>query len=308
MTNAKQALSKKTNGKPAPQDNVRNLLMSMKGEIKNALPQYLPTEKFIRTSLTAINSNPKLLACSPQSLIAAVMNSAQLGLEFNTPLGEAYLIPYENKKTGITTVNFQIGYQGLLKLAHNTGQFKRITAKEVHDNDEFSIDYGTGEIVHKPVIRGESGEVIGYYAVYETKEGGRDSFYMSKENAENYGRTFSKSYSSGPWTSNFDAMAKKSCLIQVLKYAPKAIDKPELGQAIAFDNQVFKASVFDKETGGITYDIDYEVVSEKEEAKDPKTLQVSDDDSKSKKVDKDTGEILEDDFFSDDFVPVSENE
>lgn len=201
-----------------------------------------------------------------------------------------------------------VGYQGLLKLAHNTGQFKRITAKEVHDNDEFSIDYGTGEIVHKPVIRGESGEVIGYYAVYETKEGGRDSFYMSKEDAENYGHKFSKSYSSGPWTSNFDSMAKKSCIIQVLKYAPKAIDKPELGQAMAFDNQVFRASDFDKETGGITYDIDYEVVSEEEKAKDPKTLQVSDDDSKNKKVDKDTGEILEDDFFSDDFVPVSENE
>lgn len=299
MTNAKQALSKKTNGKPAPQDNVRNLLMSMKGEIKNALPQYLPTEKFVRTSLTAINSNPKLLACSPQSLIAAVMNSAQLGLEFNTPLGEAYLIPYGNK------VQFQIGYQGLLKLAHNTGQFKRITAKEVHDNDEFSIDYGTGEIVHKPVIRGESGEVIGYYAVYETKEGGRDSFYMSKEDAENYGRKFSKSYSSGPWTSNFHSMAKKSCIIQVLKYAPKAIDKPELGQAIAFDNQVFKASDINRETGGITYDIDYEVVSEEEKPIDPKTLENSDD-SKNKKVDKDTGEILEDDFFSDDFVPVSE--
>ena len=233
MTNAKQALSKKANNKPAPQDNVRNLLMSMKGEINNALPQYLPTEKFIRTGLTAINSNPKLLQCQPQSLLAAVMNSAQLGLEFNTPLGEAYLIPYGNQ------VSFQIGYMGILKLAHNTGQFKRITAKEVHENDEFDIDYGTGEIKHKPVIIGESGDVIGYYAVYETKDGGRDSFYMSKEDATAYGRKFSKSFNSGPWKTNFDAMAKKSCIIQVLKYAPKAIDKPELGQAMAFDNQVF---------------------------------------------------------------------
>ena len=226
MTNAKQALSKKTNNKPAPQDNVRNLLMSMKGEINNALPQYLPADKFVRTSLTAINSNPKLLQCSPQSLLAAVMNSAQLGLEFNTPLGESYLIPYENKRKGIVEVQFQIGYQGLLKLAHNTGQFRRITAKEVHENDDFDIDYGTGEIKHKPVLIGESGDVIGYYAVYETKEGGRDSFYMSKEDAESYGRKFSKSFNSGPWKTNFDAMAKKSCIIQVLKYAPKAIDKP----------------------------------------------------------------------------------
>ena len=290
MTNAKQALSKKTNSKPAPQDNVRNLLMSMKGEINNALPQYLPAEKFVRTSLTAINSNPKLLQCSPQSLLAAVMNSAQLGLEFNTPLGEAYLIPYGNQ------VQFQIGYQGLLKLAHNTGQFKRITAKEVHENDDFDINYGTGEIHHSPVIRGESGDVIGYYAVYETKEGGRDSFYMSKEDATAYGRKFSKSFNSGPWKTNFDAMAKKSCIIQVLKYAPKAIDKPELGQAMAFDNQVFKSANTDAETGGISYDVDYEVVDE-DEKKTNESSKASD----PVNVDKDTGEVLEDDFFGDDF-------
>lgn len=290
MTNAKQALSKKSNSKPAPQDNVRNLLMSMKGEINNALPQYLPAEKFVRTSLTAINSNPKLLQCSPQSLLAAVMNSAQLGLEFNTPLGEAYLIPYGNQ------VQFQMGYQGLLKLAHNTGQFRRITAKKVHENDDFDIDYGTGEIKHKPVLIGESGDVIGYYAVYETKEGGRDSFYMSKEDAEAYGRRFSKSYNSGPWKTNFDAMAKKSCIIQVLKYAPKAIDKPELGQAMAYDNQVFKSSNTDTETGGITYDIDYEVVDDEQEQK-----------QEPNKVDKETGEIIDDDFFEDDFEPIKDD-
>lgn len=289
MTNAKQALSKKSNNKPAPQDNVRNLLMSMKGEINNALPQYLPADKFVRTSLTAINSNPKLLQCSPQSLLAAVMNSAQLGLEFNTPLGEAYLIPYGNQ------VQFQIGYMGLLKLAHNTGQFKRITAKEVHENDDFDIDYGTGEIKHKPVIVGESGDAIGYYAVYETKDGGRDSFYMSKEDAEAYGRKFSKSFNSGPWKTNFDAMAKKSCIIQVLKYAPKAIDKPELGQAMAFDNQVFKSSNTDKDTGDVTFDIDYEVVDDEPEQK------------QEPKVDKETGEVLEDDFFEDDFEPVKDD-
>lgn len=289
MTNAKQALSKKTSNKPSPQENVRGLLMSMQGEIKNALPQYLPVEKFIRTSLTAINSNPKLLNCSPQSLIAAIMNSAQLGLEFNTPLGEAYLIPYGNQ------VQFQIGYQGLLKLAHNTGQFKRITAKEVYENDDFDIDYGTGEIKHKPVLIGESGAVIGYYGVYETKEGGHDIFYMSKEGAESYGKKFSKSFNSGPWKSNFDAMAKKSCIIQVLKYAPRAIDKPELGQAIAFDNQVFKSSKKDEITGETSFDIDYEVVED-----EPKEA--------PKNVDIKTGEIVEDDFFGDDFKPVTDNE
>lgn len=302
MTNAKQALSKKTsNKKPAntKQDTVRGLLMSMKGEIQNALPSYLPVDKFVRTALTAINSNPKLASCTQQSLLAAIMNSAQLGLEFNTPLGEAYLIPYENKKTGIITVNFQIGYQGLLKLAYNSGQFKRITAREVKANEDFSMNYGTGEISHKPCLTGDSGEVMGYYAIYQTKDGGQDVFYMSKEDARAYGQKYSvpfSRYNSGPWVDNFDSMAKKSCLIQVLKYAPKAIESQGLIQAMQFDNANFKDSM-KTDTGQRNFDVDYEIVA----------------DDVPDNVDKEPGEIVEykkdgkqDDFFDDDFVPVEE--
>lgn len=296
MTNAKNALKKNTQKKPAlnKQDTVRGLLMSMKGEIQNALPSYLPVEKFVRTALTAINSNPKLASCSQQSLLAAIMNSAQLGLEFNTPLGEAYLIPYGS------TVNFQIGYQGLLKLAYNTGQFKRITAREVRTNEDFTINYGTGEISHTPCLSGDSGEVIGYYAIYQTKDGGQDVFYMSKADAESYGKTFSKSFYSGPWKTNFDSMAKKSCLIQVLKYAPKAIESQGLIQAMSFDNANFTGS---QKTVDNHYDFDvnYEVVAEEEQEEAPAN------------VDMETGEIIEekkdskqDDFFGDDFEPVKE--
>lgn len=302
MTNAKQALQKKNDSRtPAQrkQDTVRGLLKSMEGEIKNALPSYLPVEKFIRTALTAINSNPKLAECTQDSLLAAIMNSAQLGLEFNTPLGEAYLIPYEDKKNGITTVNFQLGYQGLLKLAYNTGQFKRITAREVRANEDFNFDYGTGEISHKPCLTGDSGDVIGYYAIYQTKDGGQDVFYMSKEDARAYGLKYSvpfKKYNKGPWIDNFDAMAKKSALIQVLKYAPKAIESQALVQATNFDNANFSGS---KKTVDNHYDfeVDYEVVEE-EEKEAPAN------------VDKETGEVIEVDkqsgFFDDDFKPVEE--
>lgn len=305
MANAKQALQKKNNSlTPAQrkQDTVRGLLKSMEGEIKNALPSYLPVEKFIGTALTAINSNPKLANCTQESLLAAIMNSAQLGLEFNTPLGEAYLIPYENKKKGITTVNFQIGYRGLLKLAYNTGQFKRITAREVRENEAFDFDYGTGEITHKPCLTGDSGDVIGYYAIYQTKDGGQDVFYMSKDDARNYGIKFSKSfnYSDSPWQTNFDAMAKKSALIQVLKYAPKAIESQALVQATNFDNANFEKSRT-VESGERVYDVDYDLepveVVEVEEKEAPAN------------VDKETGEIKVDKqsgFFDDDFEPVEE--
>ena len=303
MTNAKQALKNTQNKAPAKKQNntVRGLLMAMKGEIQNALPSYLPVEKFIRTALTAINSNPKLANCTQESLLAAIMNSAQLGLEFNTPLGEAYLIPYENKKKGITTVNFQIGYQGLLKLAYNTGQFKRITAREVRANEDFDFDYGTGEISHKPCLTGDSGDVIGYYAIYQTNDAGQDVFYMSKADARNYGIKFSKSfnYSDSPWQTNFDAMAKKSALIQVLKYAPKAIESQTLVQATNFDNANFEKTS-KSESGERVYQVDYEI--EPEVVEDEKEAPAN--------VDKETGEIIEVDkqsgFFDDDFEPVEE--
>lgn len=304
MTNAKNALKKNAQNKaPAKKQNttVRGLLMKMKGEIQNALPSYLPTEKFIRTALTAINTTPKLAECTQDSLLAAIMNSAQLGLEFNTPLGEAYLIPYENKKTGIATVNFQIGYQGLLKLAYNTGQFKRITAREVKENEDFYINYGTGEVKHEPCLTGDSGDVIGYYAIYQTKDGGQDVFYMSKEEAKAYGLEYSvpfKKSNKGPWVDNFDAMAKKSCLIQVLKYAPKAIESQKLVEATRTDNANFK-SYKKEDDGNITLDVDYEVEVEEDKEEAPKN------------VDKETGEIKSEDiaqtgFFEDDFEPVSE--
>lgn len=296
MTNAKQALKNTQNKAPAKKQNntVRGLLMAMKGEIQNALPSYLPVEKFIRTALTAINSNPKLAECSQESLLAAIMNSAQLGLEFNTPLGEAYLIPYGK------TVNFQLGYQGLLKLAYNTGQFKRITAREVRANEDFDFDYGSGEISHKPCLTGDSGDVIGYYAIYQTKDGGQDVFYMSKADAQKYGKTYSKSYNSGPWKTNFDSMAKKSALIQVLKYAPKAIESQALVQATNFDNANFEKTS-KAESGERVYQVDYEIepeVVEEEEKEAPAN------------VDKETGEIIEVDkqsgLFDDDFEPVKE--
>lgn len=297
MTDAKNALKKKARGSLTPErkrvDTARGVLMAMKGEIENALPAYMPVDKFIRTALTAINTTPKLLDCTRDSLLAAIMNSAQLGLEFNTPLGESYLIPYGSK------VNFQIGYQGLLKLAYNSGSFKRITAREVRENEKFHINYGTGEIDHEPCLSGDSGDVIGYYATYQTKDGGQDVFYMSKEDAYKYGKTYSKTFNNGPWKTNFDAMAKKSALIQVLKYAPKAIESQNLVQATSYDGT--NMNKYDKTDDGITFDVDYEIEAEEVV---PKEKDIPDN------VDKETGEIKEntelaqDDFFGDDFKPV----
>lgn len=128
-------------------DNMQLMLKKMSKEIEKALPSQLSSERFQRVALTAFNSNPKLQQCEPVSFLAAMMQSAQLGLEPNTPLQQAYLIPYG------TQVQFQVGYKGLLDLAQRSGQFKTIYAHAVYENDEFEIEYGLEQkLKHKPTF------------------------------------------------------------------------------------------------------------------------------------------------------------
>lgn len=86
---------------------IQQYIKSMEGEIKRALPSVITPERFTRMVLSALSTNPKLAACTPKSFLGAMMSAAQLGLEPNTPLGQAYLIPYRNK--GVDEVQFQIG-------------------------------------------------------------------------------------------------------------------------------------------------------------------------------------------------------
>ena len=104
---------KPTDGKA----NMQLYIKQMQGEIKKALPSVITPERFTRIVLSALSTNPKLAQTTPQSFLAAMMTAAQLGLEPNTPLGQAYLIPYYNSKTRCSECQFQLGYKGLIDLA-----------------------------------------------------------------------------------------------------------------------------------------------------------------------------------------------
>lgn len=86
---------------------MQDYIKALAPEIKKALPSVITPERFTRMTLSALSVNPKLGACTPKSFLGAMMSAAQLGLEPNTPLGQAYLIPYRNK--GVDEVQFQIG-------------------------------------------------------------------------------------------------------------------------------------------------------------------------------------------------------
>lgn len=227
-TNTSGAISKAA-GKAAvtkkdPTAGMRAYIAKMEGEIAKALPSVLTPERFTRITLSALSATPKLAETTPQSFLGAMMTAAQLGLEPNTPLGQAYLLPYKNK--GVLECQFQLGYKGLIDLAYRSGQVSIIQAHAVRENDEFSYAYGLEpSLSHKPALR-DRGEVYCYYAMFRTKDGGFGFEVMSREDIEAHAQKYSQNYGSdfSPWKSNFDEMAKKTVLKRVLKYAPLKSD------------------------------------------------------------------------------------
>jgi recombinase, phage RecT family len=239
MSDIKNKLATKADNQLAENSEPKNMkqwIKMMEPQIAKALPSVITAERFTRMALTAISTNPKLANCTPQSFMGALMNAAQLGLEPNTPLGQAYLIPFKNGKTGNLETQFQIGYKGLIDLAHRSGEFQRIEAKAVYEKDEFSYEFGlNADLVHKPYIGEDRGKVIFYYGIFRLVNGGFGFEIMSVADVEAHAKKFSQSFNNGPWKTNFDEMAKKTVLKKVLKYAPIRAD---FARQITEDNSI----------------------------------------------------------------------
>lgn len=203
---------------------IADLIKAMEPEIKKALPEVITPERFTRMALSALNITPKLQECTQMSFLAALMNAAQLGLEPNTPLGQAYLIPYNNK--GTMECQFQIGYKGLIDLGYRNPQMQIISAQAVHENDEFEYELGLNpKLQHKPALQNR-GELRLFYGLFKLNNGGFGFEVMSKEAIDSYAKEYSKAFDSSfsPWKTNYESMAKKTVIKQALKYAPIKAD------------------------------------------------------------------------------------
>lgn len=219
----------------AKQATMQGYVKAMEKEIAKALPSVLTPERFTRMVFTALSTNPKLQQCTPNSFLGAMMQAAQLGVEPNTPIGQAYLIPYKNK--GTLECQFQLGYKGLIDLCNRSGDIKDIQAHEVYENDLFEYEYGLEpKLKHVPAMR-DRGEVIVYYAVFHTVNGGYGFEVMSKDDVIKHSQKTSQSYGSSfsPWTKYFDEMAKKTVVKKVLKFAPI---KTEFFKALSTDETI----------------------------------------------------------------------
>ena len=190
-------------------------------QFATALPKHINSERFVRIAITTIRQNPKLAQCNQESLLGALMVSAQLGLEPGT-LGQCYLIPYGRE------CQFQIGYKGMIELLRRSGQLKDIYAYSVYENDEFEMTYGLERnLKHKPNLQ-DRGNFIGCYCVAVLKDDARAFEYMTKEEIEVHGKKFSKTYGNGPWKTDFEAMAHKTVVKKMLKWLPLSVEFLEM--------------------------------------------------------------------------------
>ena len=229
--------------KETPKD-FPGMLRAFLPEIQRALPRHMNGDRMARIALTAFRTTPKLAECDPRSVFAAVIQSSQLGLEVGL-MGEAHLVPFKDKCQLIP------GYQGLMKLARNSGFIEDIYAHEVRLNDTFDLVLGLNRgLSHEPLKRNgfpasdeERGEIIGFYAVAILKDGSRTFQAMSRAQVEQI-RDNSKGYQASkrykkesPWDTDFTAMGLKTVIRRLCKYLPKS---PELATAMALDDAAGK--------------------------------------------------------------------
>ena len=239
-TTAKNSLT--TNNKTAAVTEKRgktifDVIQAGAKQFATALPKHINSDRFVRIAITTIRQNPKLAQCNQESLLGALMVSAQLGLEPGV-LGQCYLIPYGRE------CQFQIGYKGMIELLRRSGQLKDIYAYSVYENDEFEMTYGLDrDLKHKPNLQNK-GNFIGCYCVAVLKDDARAFEYMTKEEVEAHGKKFSKTYGNGPWKSDFEAMAHKTVVKKMLKWLPVSVEFLEMANK---DEKSFK--VADEKTG-----------------------------------------------------------
>lgn len=226
-----------------PKEMIAHLLNQKKGELAKMLPKTLSIDRLLKVAQIAATTTPALAKCDVPSLVGAIGQCAQMGLEPNTVLGHAYLVPFNTKRKDangnerwVNSVQVIIGYKGLIDLARRSGQIVSIAAHEVCEHDHFELVYGLDEkLNHRPAM-GERGEVIGFYAVAKLKDGGYSFEFMSVHQVERIqaAADAKNKFPSKVWKEHFVEMGRKTVIRRLAKYLPLSI---EFQTAVALDNQ-----------------------------------------------------------------------
>jgi recombination protein RecT len=169
------------------------------------------------------------------------MKAASLNLPLDNNLGFAYAIAYKNHKTGTTEAQFQAGYRAFIQLAQRTGLYKKINVLDIRQGEVKTWNPFTEElelVLIEDIDKRETLPVIGYAGIFELLNGYQKITYWPKDRIMKHAKRFSKTFNNGPWQTDFDAMAKKTVLKELIsKWGPMSI---QLQEAVKFDQSVIR--------------------------------------------------------------------
>lgn len=189
--------------------------------------------RFISSVVSAVQINPTLAACTNGSILSAALQGEALQLAPSPQLGQFYMVPYDKKEkvngkwqTVAKEAQFQIGYKGYIQLAIRSGQYRKIVVSEIKEG-ECKYNPITEEMELFPIMdpaKREETSTVGYYAMFELMNGFRKELFSPKEAVESHARKYSqayrtdldKGYKNSKWTTDFDAMAKKTLIRQLI--------------------------------------------------------------------------------------------
>jgi recombination protein RecT len=214
-----------------PKEQIAHLLKVKQAEIAKMMPKKLNPERLLKVAQIAATTTPALAKCDVASLVGAIGQCAQMGLEPNTVLGHAYLVPFNTKRKDVdgnerwvNSVQVIIGYKGLIDLARRSGQIVSIAAHEVCENDKFEVVYGLDEkLNHTPAME-ERGKVIGFYAIAKLKDGGHAFEFMSKFQIDVIMKASQSKGAYGPWKDHYTEMGRKTVIRRLAKYLPLSVE------------------------------------------------------------------------------------
>jgi len=283
-------------------DKRKSKIMQMGGFTEKEVKQ------FLMIANASIAANPKLQACTLESIITSIYEAAQCGLVPNSITQEGHLVPYYDSKARASKCRFITGYRGIIKMLYATDLFSMVDVQAVHGNDYFDEVLGSHpRIDHKPPTTGTRGEFIGAYAILKDKDTGEvKHHYITKEDALIHGERYSPSKAKvdevdpktgkktgkkikvlvGPWVDNFPAMCMKTSLRQVGKYTPSSPATERLHRMIKREEMVENPPTY--------------TITEKEEIQTPEELPAGEEETSSEgsgEFDEETGEELPKSLF-----------
>lgn len=191
--------------------------------INNTLGDPKRAAGFVTAITSAVATNPGLMECDPATILSAGLLGETLQLSPSPQLGQYYLVPFKDNKNGRSVAQFQLGYKGYIQLAIRSGQYKKLNALAIKEGELIRWDPLNEELEVK-LIEDEAERAktptIGYYAMFEYLNGFKKEMYWSIEkmdaHAKEYSFAYKKGYGSSFWLKDFDSMAIKTMLRQLI--------------------------------------------------------------------------------------------